>query len=543
MIGVGDLFSKLSRRGAWAAASLGCVLLAALALGLSLISCIKNDLPYPRIPQYITELVAEGESQPAVLDTVALTATVTLAEDVDPAKVRFERFAVTEGAVADPDLLDGSWDLRYPMVINVERWQNYQWTLIASQPIERYINVSGQIGSSVIDEVGHRVILRFPEGTDLAHLQLTALKLGPAGVSTLQPALVPGALDLSRPLRVAVTAWGRTEDWTIYAELTEMTVQTVRADAWSCVIWAYGQCLESQLGSFRYRPASAPDSDWITLPDEAVTNKDGNFSACISGLQPMTEYVVQAFAGEDLANEVRVTTESTMDLPDGSFDQWWLDGKIWCPWNQGGVQFWDTGNTGASTLGPSNVVPSDDTPSGSGQSAKLETKFVGLGSIGKLAAGSIYSGKFKKVDGTNGILDFGRPWTLRPTRLRGYMKYHTAPINYASTEYKSIMGEPDTCAIYVALTDWSAPLEVRTNPKTRQLFDSSSPSVIAYGEINLGHDTDGWQEFVIELDYRSTSRIPTYIQITAAASKYGDFFTGGAGAVLYVDQFSLEYDY
>ncbi len=31
--------------------------------------------------------------------------------------------------------------------------------------------------------------------------------------------------------------------------------------------------------------------------------------------------------------------------------------------------------------------------------------------------------------------------------------------------------------------------------------------------------------------------------ITASASKYGDYFTGGDGAVLYVDDFLFEYDY
>lgn len=53
---------------------------------------------------------------------------------------------------------------------------------------------------------------------------------------------------------------------------------------------------------------------------------------------------------------------------------------------------------------------------------------------------------------------------------------------------------------------------------------------------------DDWQEFEIPISYRSTSKVPTYIQITAATSKYGDYFTGGNGAVLWVDQFSLGWD-
>jgi hypothetical protein len=37
--------------------------------------------------------------------------------------------------------------------------------------------------------------------------------------------------------------------------------------------------------------------------------------------------------------------------------------------------------------------------------------------------------------------------------------------------------------------------------------------------------------------------VPTYLIVVCSASKYGDYFTGGAGSVLYVDDFSLEYDY
>lgn len=53
---------------------------------------------------------------------------------------------------------------------------------------------------------------------------------------------------------------------------------------------------------------------------------------------------------------------------------------------------------------------------------------------------------------------------------------------------------------------------------------------------------DSYEEFEIKLDYRDTSRVPTYLLITCASSRYGDYFTGGTGAVLYVDQFSFDWD-
>lgn len=519
-------------------------LAAAASLVLMAGGCIENDLPYPRIPQYILKLAAEGEKSAALIDSLDYTATVYLDETVDIQNVRFTEYEITPGAVSDPDLAEGTYDLSSAMVVKLSRYQDYAWVLTAEQEIERYFTVAGQIGETVIDAVGHRVLVRVPETADLAHLELTSVKLGPAGLTTMDPDLRPGPIDLSAPLMVDVTCFGRTDTWGIYVEKSELVVQTRSVDAWSQVIWAYGDGPADVKNTFQYRRADA--TEWIDVDPADVSQPAGQgaFSVCIAHLEPLTRYVVRTVSGDNTGNEVEVETQSTPVLPDAAFDDWWLNGKIWCPWAEGGTPFWDTGNTGAATLGESNVQPSDDTPPGiSGQSAKLETRFVGLFGIGKLAAGSIYTGSFKKVDGTNGILDFGRPWTTRPTRLRGYMKYKTAPIDYASAEFKDLMDKPDSCHIYVAVTDWAAPYEIRTNPKTRQLFDPKSPEVIAYGELVVGADTGGWQEFEIRLEYRSTSRQPRYIQITSAASKYGDYFTGGTGACLWVDDYELLYDY
>ena len=113
----------------------------------------------------------------------------------------------------------------------------------------------------------------------------------------------------------------------------------------------------------------------------------------------------------------------------------------------------------------------------------------------------------------------------------------------ADAEHAYMKGRPDSCQIYVALTDWTAPYQIRTNPKNRQLFNPNSPEIIAYGELTCGETTGGYRQFTIELKYNSTSRQPRYLQITCAGSKYGDYFTGGPGATMYVDQLSFDYDY
>ena len=102
---------------------------------------------------------------------------------------------------------------------------------------------------------------------------------------------------------------------------------------------------------------------------------------------------------------------------------------------------------------------------------------------------------------------------------------------------------PDTCSVYIALGDWDSPLEIRTKPSDRQLFDKNDKHIIAYAEFNSGESVMDYTDLELTLQYRATNRVPTYIMVVCSASKYGDFFTGGAGSVLYVDEFSLEYDY
>ena len=506
-------------------------------------SCIHNDLPYPKLPQNILAIRAAGESNPARIDSADYTVTLFLDEETDIQAVRFTEFRYTPDATCNKDLLEGTWDLSVPMTVELSRYQSYQWMISAEQNIERYFTVAGQIGETVIDAVGRRIIVSVPEKADLSKVEVTSIKLGPKNITTLTPATPEGGyIDLTSPYRLDVSAWGRTEDWTIYAQRTAQVVSTTAVDPWSMVVWAHGEGPADATNYFEYREEGT--ASWTRVPDADTTHKDGAFSCCIKHLKPLTSYSVRARSGDNTGNEINVTTQGTEILPDGDFENWWKNGKIWCPWAENGERFWDTGNTGAATLGESNVQPSDYVPAGlTGQSAQLKTEFKGIAGIGKLAAGSVFTGSYKKTDGTNGILDFGRPWTLRPTKLRGYYQYTSGEINYSSKEMDYLKGRPDTCSIYIAMTDWTAPYEIRTNPNNRQLFDKNASYVIGYGQLERGTSMDAYEQFEIELEYRSTSIAPTYIMITCASSKYGDYFTGSSSSVLYVDQLSLDYDY
>ena len=191
-----------------------------------------------------------------------------------------------------------------------------------------------------------------------------------------------------------------------------------------------------------------------------------------------------------------------------------------------------------------NVTTPDEAYKHSGKySVKLQSQFVGVMGIGKFAAGNLFTGQFIGRDGTNGILDFGRTFTSRPSKLRGYIKYTPGTVDYSETDALT-NGATDIGIVYIALGDWDAPVRITT--KDKNLFDKNDEKIIAYGEQELTTQTQGQDggllEFEIPLDYRSLTRIPSYIVIVASASKYGDYFTGSTGSTMWLDDLELIYE-
>ena len=99
----------------------------------------------------------------------------------------------------------------------------------------------------------------------------------------------------------------------------------------------------------------------------------------------------------------------------------------------------------------------------------------------------------------------------------------------------------DIGKIYIALTDWQAPFAVNTNTGT--FFNPEDESVIAYGELEITEDSGGeYKEFTIDFDYRDLERRPTHVLVVATASRYADYFTGGEGSLLYIDEFEFLFE-
>lgn len=508
-----------------------------LCLAAMLSGCIKNNIPYPRIQANFVTLEASGQTGTTQIDTVNRVATITLPEDANIYSVRISGYSLTPGAHIVDNPFGNPVDLSEPIYVYLELYQSYLWSITAVQNIERYFEVSGQMGETAIDVPGHRVVVYVRSGTDLKEISVIRAKLASTAAAMTPDLLEGGTFDGSKPFTVTTDTYGHKEVWTVYVQTVEEAVTTVSVDAWTCVAWVQGQGEAGLDNGFEYRITGS--EAWTKLPESQVTHNGGAFTGCIMHLSPETSYEVRAYSDDNYGSILSFTTGKELQVPNSDFENWWLDKRVWCPWAEDGEPYWGTGNQGAATVGQSNTVPTDDTPTGTGRAAKLETKWI----VVKLAAGNIFTGTYIRTDGTNGVLSFGRPFTERPVRVQGMYKYTGAIIDRASNEFKNLIGQPDTCSVWAALIDSDEPYEIRTNPNNRRLFDPDGPEVIAYGQLLNAETITSYVPFDFELKYKSTSRVPKYLIICASASKYGDYFTGGAGATMYIDDIKLVYDY
>jgi hypothetical protein len=110
----------------------------------------------------------------------------------------------------------------------------------------------------------------------------------------------------------------------------------------------------------------------------------------------------------------------------------------------------------------------------------------------------------------------------------------------AKDPYLGLIGQSDECQIQILLTDWDDRFHINTSKK--QFVDvQNDKGIIAYGSLVSSTTDPDYVKFTIPLEYRN-GRTPKYIVIVGAASRYGDYFTGGKGSVLKLDEFELVYD-
>lgn len=343
----------------------------------------------------------------------------------------------------------------------------------------------------------------------------------------------------------------------VVSNATVATTEAIPYEIWTSKATLHGKVTGTLASTpkFQYR-VKGSGSSWTTV-DADLT--ESTFSKEITGLTPGTTYEYQAMDGTQASTVTcEFTTETTFQPENASFEAVSDSSSIILIHGTGQSTWWDTGNHGSSTMNKNVTTPDTSVKHSGNQSLLLSSQFVGIGIIGKLAAGNLFAGKYLDTEGTDGILGWGRPCTSRPKALKVYVRYEPATVDNGGDYIAN--GATDQGIIYVAIGDWAGqeanggtwPFVVRTK-KASSLFSTekgtySGDGIIAYGEKTFEeayNDGGNMKELIINLDYDNfggNQRKPTSIIIVASASKYGDYFQGGDGSKMWLDDMELIYE-
>ena len=293
----------------------------------------------------------------------------------------------------------------------------------------------------------------------------------------------------------------------------------------------------------------ATDADWTSVASNLLTANGDNYSYKLTGLEPETSYIYRlSYTSGDVnvnSNEVSFTTESATAIYNGGFEFWTNVGSYYSP-NEDGVTYWDSSNGGSASFNYIVTEPSYTFVHSGNGAVKLTTKYAVI----KLAAGSVYTGKFGKVTGTNANLFWGTPFTGRPTALKAYISYAPGAINKGTKPTvdghgNTLVGVPesgenDYCNLRIALL--TEQLEVTTKDMASFPVWENDDRILAHGYYTQNTSDNGqWREVIIPLTYYNTTTKPAYLLVASASSAYGDYFYGSDASVLYVDDIELIY--
>ena len=311
---------------------------------------------------------------------------------------------------------------------------------------------------------------------------------------------------------------------------------------------------------------------------DAVNDSEGTYKAELTGLAPQTKYTYALCIDDvQIGEPMTFTTEAAPNFPNASFEyvskvtgnNYYKFYDPNCGVEEGMKMFWGSGNgegpDGVNGSANMNIVITDvdtSTKIDGNQSVVAQTSSM----VGMLAAGNLFAGQFVGLVGTSGgIVNFGRPWTSRPTAMRIWCKYETGLINILNNNNLGVTkNDYDRAQVKVAIGTWDykkyggskeSPVQINTTDESTFVDYYTDPSTIANGDviiykegysINKGElitaDTTGWIEYVIPLEYHNLNAYPTHIVVSCAASQFGDYFTGYDKTKLWIDAVELIYE-
>jgi hypothetical protein len=312
---------------------------------------------------------------------------------------------------------------------------------------------------------------------------------------------------------------------------------------------------------------STDGTNWQSKAANRVS--EGTYDAVITGLTPSTTYSYRLVAGGAVQGDpMEFTTEDAPAVPNGSFEETSTsasgaysefynasasDPNCRNPW-------WGSGNGATGVSGSADmgyvitVVDTSEKIDGK-QSARLQSTWA----VVKFAAGNLFTGSFGGLVGTTGgIVNFGRPFTARPTALRLWLKYSTGKINRIGSQPAGetvTKDDYDRARVQIALGVWTpknyggtkdSPVQVNTTNTSTFVNYNTDPATLAYGELvltgNANNSHNVWKQYTIPIDWKDVITKPQYIIISCASSMFGDYFTGCDSAKLWMDKVEFLYE-
>ena len=497
--------------------------------------------------------------------------------------------------------LDGEYKKEFEHKLNL----NFDKTYMPSYTVNPEFDPMPADGSVPVFPLGNDILKKFtftaPRGIKnliVSHLNAPLLEEGLpqmtdfVGISAEENAIMSGLGIISSPValgavsaevditdfvkNLAITPDGETylmsitviDTYERYARcdfeftvVSDIQAETVSAFPWSSFATLKGRYFSKVAPAgvtFQYRKKT--DTEWSEVDPSSIVSDPNTmtFSYLLNNLDVNTTYVFRATSDKDKADgktagEVEFTTYKTEGtVYNLSFNDWVKVGKAWyATSNSNDVNtglVWDSANEGTSDILGQSLVPTTPEESIviSGKAARMESGEL----LGNFAAGNIYTGDFGSatISPVGAKLKWGTPFNSRPLALRGWYRYEPQAINRTSGAYSHLSGQTDFCQIQIFLADWTTQFEVSTGDNRFVDTSDRNSDIIAYGAIISQDNTtdnegnvNGYVRFTIPLEYRSLKE-PTYIVISGAASRYGDYFTGGLGSTMYLDELELVYD-
>lgn len=521
-------------------------------------SCtFENDMSYPLLQGQIVAFAVEGQKS-VNINAETQTVDVLLQETAEISALKVLEYAITDKTVAE-GAPGNVIDLSEPKNVLLKTYpgQEYQWTISASQPIERYVKGNGII-DVVYDVKDMRALVYIVEKLPLEDLVIDDMKLGPetskiistSGHENATSGIVtrgvefPMSLDCTLDRTFTVLYKGVEYVWTLTFIHKAVQNEVKSVNAWTYHAVVSGEFNGEGTPYYEYRASS--DVEWTRWDEVSV---DGvAVTADITGLSQETEYAVRLVSDNAVGVEYLFKTDSPAQLTGMGFDNWHAvagkKGDTWYPYLAGDeTPYWDTANPGISNFISCTTVPEYEHKVQGEAAAKMVSDLA----VVKFAAGNIFTGRFASLVGTTAILEWGVPFTSRPYSLKGWYDYSPGIVDkyVDKANFPEMVGKPDIMQIRVALIaegqgeDVGPMIVDSTKPGKPDFY--KDPRVIAYAEILDNQDTGGeYIEFELPLVYND-DRTPAYAIIVASASSKGDYFTGAVGSTLYVDAFQFTY--